>query len=160
MIMPAAMALKEKDRNFEGSDVREGLTVILSLGIPENLLQFEGQTKGKLGTAEAKSAVENLVSEKLTYFLEENKDLAFTLIKKMSRAFQAREAARKAREDLRKGKSRGKSEKILSGKLAAAQSKDARKKSYIWSRVILPAAVPSRGVTHAIRRFCRCAVRC
>ena len=120
--------LKEKDRNFEGSDVREGLTVILSLGIPENLLQFEGQTKGKLGTAEAKSAVENLVSEKLTYFLEENKDLAFTLIKKMSRAFQAREAARKAREDLRKGKSRGKSEKILSGKLAAAQSKDARKK--------------------------------
>lgn len=120
--------LKEKDRNFEGSDVREGLTVILSLGIPENLLQFEGQTKGKLGTAEAKSAVESLVSEKLTYFLEENKDLAFTLIKKMSRAFQAREAARKAREDLRKGKSRGKSEKILSGKLAAAQSKDARKK--------------------------------
>ena len=120
--------LKEKDRNFEGSDVREGLTVILSLGIPENLLQFEGQTKGKLCTAEAKSAVENLVSEKLTYFLEENKDLAFTLIKKMSRAFQAREAARKAREDLRKGKSRGKSEKILSGKLAAAQSKDARKK--------------------------------
>ena len=120
--------LKQKDRNFEGSDVREGLTVILSLGIPENLLQFEGQTKGKLGTAEAKSAVENLVSEKLTYFLEENKDLAFTLIKKMSRAFQAREAARKAREDLRKGKSRGKSEKILSGKLAAAQSKDARKK--------------------------------
>lgn len=100
----------------------------MSLGIPENLLQFEGQTKGKLGTAEAKSAVENLVSEKLTYFLEENKDLAFTLIKKMSRAFQAREAARKAREDLRKGKSRGKSEKILSGKLAAAQSKDARKK--------------------------------
>lgn len=120
--------LKDKDRNFEGSDVREGLTVILSLGIPENLLQFEGQTKGKLGTAEAKSAVESLVSEKLTYFLEENKDLAFTLIKKMSRAFQAREAARKAREDLRKGKSRGKSEKILSGKLAAAQSKDARKK--------------------------------
>lgn len=120
--------LKDKDRNFEGSDVREGLTVILSLGIPENLLQFEGQTKGKLGTAEAKSAVESLVSEKLTYFLEENKDLAFTLIKKMSKAFQAREAARKAREDLRKGKSRGKSEKILSGKLAAAQSKDARKK--------------------------------
>ena len=120
--------LKEKEKNFEGSDVREGLTIILSLGIPENLLQFEGQTKGKLGTQEAKSAVENLVGEKLTYFLEENKELAFTLIKKMSRASLAREAARKAREDSRKGKTKGKSEKILSGKLAAAQSKDARKK--------------------------------
>lgn len=120
--------LKEKEKNFEGSDVREGLTIILSLGIPENLLQFEGQTKGKLGTQEAKAAVEGLVSEKLTFFLEENKELAFTLIKKMSRASLAREAARKAREDTRKGKNKGKSEKILSGKLAAAQSKDARKK--------------------------------
>lgn len=120
--------LKEKDKNFEGSDVREGLTIILSLGIPENLLQFEGQTKGKLGTNEAKTAVETIASEKLTYFLEENKELAVTLIKKMSRASTAREAARKAREDARKGKTKGKSEKILSGKLASAQSKDARKK--------------------------------
>lgn len=120
--------LKEKEKNFEGSDVREGLTIILSLGIPETLLQFEGQTKGKLGTAEAKSAVDQLVSEKLNYFLEENKELAITLIKKMQRASTARVAARKAREDARKGKSKGKTEKILSGKLASAQSKDARKK--------------------------------
>lgn len=120
--------LKEKDKNFDGSDVREGLTIVLSLGIPENLLQFEGQTKGKLGTSEAKNAVESLLTEKLNFYLEENKDLSTTLIKKMSRAFQAREAARKAREDARKGKSKGKSEKILSGKLASAQSKDARKK--------------------------------
>lgn len=120
--------LKDKDKNFEGSDVREGLTVVVSLGIPEHLLQFEGQTKGKLGTPEAKSAVENIISEKLTYFLEENKELAFTLIKKMQRASLAREAARKAREDSRKGKTKGKSEKILSGKLAAAQSKDATRK--------------------------------
>lgn len=120
--------LKEKDKNFEGSDVREGLTIILSLGIPEHLLQFEGQTKGKLGTTEAKTAVENIVSEKLAYFLEENKELAVTLIKKMARASTAREAARKAREDARKGKTKGKSEKILSGKLASAQSRDARKK--------------------------------
>ena len=120
--------LKDKDKNFEGSDVREGLTIILSLGIPENLLQFEGQTKGKLGTAEAKAAVDSIVSEKLSYFLEENKELAITLIKKMQRASTAREAARKAREDARKGKSKGKTEKILSGKLASAQSKDARKK--------------------------------
>lgn len=120
--------LKDKDKNFEGSDIREGLTIILSLGIPEDLLQFEGQTKGKLGTSEARIAVDTLVSEKLNYFLEENKDLALTLIKKMSRASLAREAARKAREDARKGKSKGKTEKILSGKLASAQSKDARKK--------------------------------
>lgn len=120
--------LKDKEKNFEGSDVREGLTIILSLGIPENLLQFEGQTKGKLGTAEAKASVDTIVSEKLNYFLEENKELAITLVKKMQRASSAREAARKAREDARKGKTKGKSEKILSGKLASAQSKDARKK--------------------------------
>lgn len=120
--------IKEKDKNFEGSDVREGLTVILSLGIPENLLQFEGQTKGKLGTTEAKNAVDQIVAEKLNFWLEENKDLATTLIKKMQRASSAREAARKAREDARKGKTKGKSEKILSGKLASAQSKDARRK--------------------------------
>ncbi len=120
--------LKEKDKNFEGSDVREGLTLVLSLGIPEYLLQFEGQTKGKLGTTEAKAVVDNIVAEKLTYFLEENKDLAVTLIKKMARASLAREAARKAREDARKGKTKGKSEKVLSGKLASAQSRDARKK--------------------------------
>lgn len=120
--------LKEKDKNFEGSDVREGLTVILSVGIPENLLQFEGQTKGKLGTPEAKPAVENLLSEKLAFYLEENKELATNLIKKMQKASLAREAARKAREDSRKGKTKGKSEKILSGKLAAAQSKDVKRK--------------------------------
>lgn len=120
--------LKEKDKNFEGSDVREGLTIIISLGVPEHLLQFEGQTKGKLGTAEARNVVENIVSEKLTYFLEENKELAMTLVKKMQRASVAREAARKARNEARNGKNKGKSEKVLSGKLASAQSKDARKK--------------------------------
>lgn len=120
--------LKEKDKNFEGSDVREGLTIIISLGIPEHLLQFEGQTKGKLGTPEARNVVENIISEKLTYFLEENKELAMSLVKKMQRASVAREAARKARNEARSGKNKGKSEKILSGKLASAQSKDARKK--------------------------------
>lgn len=120
--------LKDKDKNFEGSDVREGLTSIVSVSIPENLLQFEGQTKGKLGTAEAKSAVEGIVGEKLTYYLEENKELSTMLIKKMQKASQAREAARKAREEARKGKKSGKSEKVLSGKLAPAQSKDASRK--------------------------------
>lgn len=120
--------LKDKDKNFEGSDVREGLTVVLSCAIPEHLLQFEGQTKGKLGTSEAKSAVDAVVSEHLSFFLEENKEIAFALVRKMIKASSAREAARKAREDARKGKTKGKSERILSGKLASAQSKDARRK--------------------------------
>ena len=120
--------LKEKDKNFEGSDVREGLTIVLSCSIPEHLLQFEGQTKSKLGTSEAKGAVDSVVSEQLSFFLEENKDIAFALLRKMIKASSAREAARKAREDARKGKSKGKSERILSGKLASAQSKDARRK--------------------------------
>ena len=72
--------------------------------------------------------MDTIVSEKLSFFLEENKELATTLVKKMQRASMAREAARKAREDARKGKTKGKSEKILSGKLASAQSRDARKK--------------------------------
>ena len=120
--------LKEKDKNFEGSDVREGLTSIISCSIPENLLQFEGQTKGKLGTPEAKSAVDNVVSEKLTYFLHENKELAIQLIKKIQRAALAREAARKAKDEARSGKkSSSKSKEILSGKLAPAQGKDTSK---------------------------------
>lgn len=119
--------LKEKDKNLEGSDIREGLTSIVSVHIPEHILQFEGQTKGKLGTPEARGAVDSLVSEKLSFYLEENKELALSLIKKMQRAFLAREAARKAREDARKGKKNGKTEKLLSGKLSPAQSKDAKR---------------------------------
>ena len=117
--------LREKDKNFEGSDVREGLTSIVVVTIPESLLQFEGQTKGKLGTPEAKSAVDSVVSEHLMYFLNENKELATQLIKKMQRASQAREAARKAKDEARAGKkSNTKAKEILSGKLANAQSKD------------------------------------
>lgn len=119
--------LKEKDKNFEGSDVREGITLIVSVGINESILQFESQTKSKLGTPEAKAAVENFVYEKLSFFLEENKEIATDLIRKIQKSVLAKEAARKAREDARKGKTRGK-EKILSGKLAAAGSKDAKKK--------------------------------
>ncbi|NLP21426.1 MAG: DNA topoisomerase IV subunit B [Erysipelotrichaceae bacterium] len=120
--------LKDKDKNFDGNDVREGLTSIISLTIPEDLLQFEGQTKAKLGTPEARPAVENIITEKMTYFLEENKELALNLLKKMQKATLAREAARKAREEARKGKTSGRSEKILSGKLAPAQSRDSARK--------------------------------
>ena len=108
--------LKAKDKNFEGTDVREGLTVILSLKIPEDLLQFEGQTKGKLGTPIAKTAVEQIVYEKMQYFLEENKAVATEIINKALKGKAAREAARKAREEARKGKAKNSKEKNLSDK--------------------------------------------
>ncbi|WP_010172757.1 DNA topoisomerase IV subunit B [Bacillus coahuilensis] len=116
--------LKERDKNLEGTDIREGLTAIISVRIPEELLQFEGQTKGKLGTSEARSGVDQVVSEHLQYFLEENPDTSALLIKKAIKAAQAREAARKAREDARSGKKRKKSETVLSGKLTPAQSRN------------------------------------
>ena len=118
--------LKEKDKNLDGSDIREGFSAIISVRVPEDLLQFEGQTKGKLGTSEARSAVDSVVTEHLTYFLEENPDISIMLIKKSVKAYQAREAARKAREDARSGKKRKKSE-ILSGKLTPAQSRNPQK---------------------------------
>nr|WP_213367664.1 DNA topoisomerase IV subunit B [Mesobacillus boroniphilus] len=119
--------IKEKDKNLEGADIREGLAGIVSVRIPEELLQFEGQTKGKLGTSEARSAVDSVVSEHLSYFLEENPDFSTLLIRKSIKAFQAREAARKAREDARSGKKRKRSDAMLSGKLTPAQSKNPAK---------------------------------
>lgn len=119
--------LKAKDKNFEGSDVREGLTVILSLKVPEDLLQFEGQTKGKLGTPLAKTVVEQVVYEKMKFFLEENKSVATDIINKALKGKYAREAARKAREEARKGKSKNNKEKNLSDKLAPATKKNPKK---------------------------------
>lgn len=119
--------LKEKDKNLEGNDVREGLSAIISIKVPEHYLQFEGQTKSKLGTPEARNVVDTVVYEKLTYFLEEHKETADNLVKKMIKAAQVRDAARKAREAARKGKGL-RQEKILSGKLAPAQSKDKKRK--------------------------------
>ena len=116
--------LKAKDKNLEGSDTREGLTAVLSLKIPENLLQFEGQTKGKLGTPIARSVVENIVSEKLQFFLQENKAIATKILEKMVKSRNAREAARKARDEARGGKDKNKKERTISGKLTPAQSKN------------------------------------
>ena len=118
--------LKEKDKNLDGSDIREGFTAVISVRIPEDILQFEGQTKGKLGTSEARSAVDSVISENLVFFLEENPDISTILIKKSIKAFQAREAARKAREDARSGKKRRR-ETLLSGKLTPAQSRNPKK---------------------------------
>ena len=119
--------LKAKDKNLEGSDTREGITAIISLQIPESLLQFEGQTKGKLGTPQARPAVEALVTEKLQFFLEENKSVATNIMDKMVKSKIAREAARKARDEARNGKSKDKKEKLLSGKLAPAGTKNPKK---------------------------------
>lgn len=115
--------LKGND-TLDGSDAREGLSAIISLKIPETLLQFEGQTKGKLGTPQAKTVVEGLVYEKLSYYLEENKETATTIMDKALKSKLAREAARKARADIRNGKNKSKVEKNLSGKLAPAGSKN------------------------------------
>ncbi len=116
--------LKEKEANLEGVDIREGLTVVLSIRIPENLLQFEGQTKGKLGTPEARQAVENVIVDRIRYLLEEQADFAHQLISKSVDARRVRDAARKAREDARMEKKRNRSEVLLSGKLSPATSKD------------------------------------
>ena len=116
--------VKGKDSVFDGSDVREGLSAVINLKVPEELLQFEGQTKGKLGTPEARTATENVVYDNLQFFLEENKEIALSIIEKAQKSKLAREAARKAREEARNGKNKNKIEKNLSGKLAPAQSKN------------------------------------
>lgn len=119
--------IKSKDKNLEGSDVREGLACVVSVRIPEELLQFEGQTKGKLGTPEARAAVDGIVNEQLGYYLMENGDFAKELVRKSLKAREAREAARKARDESRNGKKRHKKDRLLSGKLTPAQSKNAKK---------------------------------
>jgi topoisomerase-4 subunit B len=118
--------LKEKDEGLDGADIREGMTAIISVRIPENLLQFEGQTKNKLGSPEARPAVENVVGEQLAIFMTENPQTAGTLLEKALNARYAREAARKAREDARLVKKVSKTETVLSGKLSPAQTKNAK----------------------------------
>ncbi|NLR32607.1 DNA topoisomerase IV subunit B [Levilactobacillus tujiorum] len=119
--------LKDRDKNLEGTDVREGLSAVISLRVPENLLQFEGQTKEKLGTPEARAIVDSIISEQLGYYLMENGDFGKMLIRKSTQARQAREAARKARDESRNGKRHKKHERLLSGKLTPAQSKNSAK---------------------------------
>ncbi len=119
--------LKDRDKNMDGSDVREGLSAVLSVRIPEELLQFEGQTKGKLGSPQARTAVDSLVYEQMSFFLLENGEFAQALVRKSLKAREAREAARKAREQSRNGKKKKKSDGLLSGKLTPAQSKNAAK---------------------------------
>ncbi len=118
------VGLIKNGNKLEGADIREGLTTVLSIRIPEHLLQFEGQTKNKLGTPDARTSVEQVVSEKMTYFFEENNNLTYTLIEKAMKAKLARDAARKAREEARLEKRKAKIETNLSGKLSPAQTKN------------------------------------
>ena len=116
--------LKAKDKNFEGPDTREGLTAIISLQIPEKLLQFEGQTKGKLGTPQARTVVDSITTEHMQFFLEENKEIATKILEKMVKSKQVREAARKARDEARNGKGKNRKEKSISDKFTPAQTKN------------------------------------
>ncbi|MFC5467693.1 DNA topoisomerase IV subunit B [Cohnella suwonensis] len=113
--------LKEKDKNLEGNDLREGLMAVINIKMSE--VEFVGQTKDQLGSASARSAVDAVVTDKMTVFLEENPQVGQLLIKKSIQASRAREAARKAREEIRSGKKRSESPS-LGGKLTPAQSKD------------------------------------
>lgn len=119
--------LKERDKNLEGSDFREGLAAVLSIRVPENLLQFEGQTKEQLGTPVARTVVDNVISEQMGFYLQENSEMSQMLVRKAIKAREAREAARKAREESRNGKKRKKGESLLSGKLTPAQSRNPKK---------------------------------
>ena len=113
--------LKEKDNNLQGEDIREGITAVVSVKVKEP--QFEGQTKTKLGNSEVTGVVQSMVNEALSTFLEENPNVAKAILEKCISASRAREAARKARELVRKKNSLETS--TLPGKLADCSSKNA-----------------------------------
>ena len=112
--------LKENDKNLSGEDVREGLTAVISVKVKE--AQFEGQTKAKLGNTEVRTMVDKLLSEKLSIFLEENPQIARVIFDKALASARAREAARKARESVRRKSALEGAQ--LPGKLSDCQSKD------------------------------------
>ncbi|MBQ7277474.1 MAG: DNA topoisomerase IV subunit B [Bacilli bacterium] len=116
--------LKDKDPNLEGIDIREGLTSVVSVRIPEKLLQFEGQTKGKLGTPEAKTAVETITFEQLGFYLAENGEIATLLVNNAIKASKVREAARQARDSARMIKQKVTKPTNLAGKLSPTQNKN------------------------------------
>jgi topoisomerase-4 subunit B len=115
--------LKERDKKLDANDVKEGLIAIVSVKIPEDLIQYEGQTKGKLGTSEAKAACEEVTEQGFAFWLLENKQLAITIVEKALLARRAREEARKARAAVREQK-KGSKVKNMLGKLTPAQGRD------------------------------------
>ena len=114
-----------KGKKLEGNDVRIGLTAIISVRVPQGM-EFEGQTKGKLGTPQALPVMANFIYNQLTYYLTENKEVAINIIKKCVDSQAERIAVRKARDAVRSSK-KAKQEIILSDKLTPAQSKDYEK---------------------------------
>ncbi|WP_412031829.1 DNA topoisomerase IV subunit B [Metamycoplasma buccale] len=120
--------LKGKNNTFDGNDVREGIIAVISLKVPESILEFVGQTKDKLGTPEAREAVEDFFGEKFTFYLNENKKETERIIARIKKAYDARLAARTARNEIRKAKTKLENKKILSGKLTPAQSKNPKLK--------------------------------
>nr|WP_169737240.1 DNA topoisomerase IV subunit B [Ureaplasma canigenitalium] len=115
--------LKEREKNLEGDDIREGLSCVISVKVPERLISYEGQTKNKLYTPEAFTAVKNVVEQQLNYFLSENKSIAITMINRAIEARNVRNLMRKAKEETKKTK-KIKEERFMGGKLTPAQSKD------------------------------------
>ena len=115
----------KENQKLDGTDIRDGLTAIIAVKIPEDKLEYEGQTKGKLGTPEATSVVNDFVYNNLVHYLAEHKDFAVDLVKKCQASKAARDAARKAKQAARNGKTK-KQDFIISDKLASAQSKDYR----------------------------------
>ncbi|MGL5521982.1 MAG: DNA topoisomerase IV subunit B [Metamycoplasmataceae bacterium] len=120
--------LKARDLNFEGSDIREGITAIISVKVPEKYLEFVGQTKDKLSTPEIKKIIDNAMQTKFYTWLIENKVIAERLLQKSKLSREAREAAKKAKLDTRKAKDKLNNVKILSGKLTPASSKNPLKR--------------------------------
>lgn len=120
-------AVKGKN-SLDGEDIREGLTIILSLKIPEKYLEFVSQTKDKLGTPEAKPVVEEIVSKCVRQWINENRQIAKKILEKIRKAAESRVAARKARQEARSTKNALKERVVLSGKLTPAQSKKAEEK--------------------------------
>ncbi|QJR44102.1 DNA topoisomerase IV subunit B [Mycoplasma miroungirhinis] len=112
-----------KNKSFDGSDVREGLSAIISLKVPEKILEFVGQTKDKLGTPQAREALEELLSNKFRHFLNENKNEAQKILTKIKKSYDARNAAKNARNEIRKVKSKLDNKKLISSKLTPAQTK-------------------------------------
>lgn len=148
--------LKEKDENWQGSDVREGMIAVVSVKLQE--AQFEGQTKAKLGNTYIKTLVSNIVYNKLSEFLEENPAVAKAVFEKVTQAARARAAAKKAR-DLVRRKSALESNRMPANWQTATRMTPPRPKSSS-SRVTLLAALPSKGVIPTSRQSCRCGARC
>ena len=114
----------KESQKLDGNDIREGLTAIIAVNVPEDKLEYEGQTKGKLGTPEALGLCSDFVYSSLVHYLAEHKEFAIDLVKKCQASRQAREAARKAKEAARTGKTKKMQEAVISDKLAPASSKD------------------------------------